>query len=212
MPRIFEMFSQASAHENLQGGLGIGLALTKGLVEMHGGTIEARSDGHGKGSVFIVRLPLGESAATVRSEGDGHAWRHVPVVGRRVLIADDNRDAAESLAVLLRFEGHDVVVANDGNAALRLFESHAPEVGLLDIGMPEFNGFEVARRIRASDTGAQVLLVAITGWGQEKDQRETREAGFDHHLTKPVEPEAVIQLIRLIQSKRRGRVLPVRTG
>jgi CheY-like chemotaxis protein/two-component sensor histidine kinase len=195
MPRIFQMFSQATSHEHSQGGLGIGLALTKGLVEMHRGTIEASSAGPGKGSVFIVRLPLGERISAA-SERAGVEPEPRSVLSRRVLIADDNRDAAESLAILLRFEGHDVVVACDGNAALRLFEAHAPDVAVLDIGMPLLDGYEVARRIRASANGAQVLLVAVTGWGQEKDRRETREAGFDHHLTKPVEPEAVSQLIQ----------------
>ena len=191
------MFSQAStSQENSQGGLGIGLALTKGLVEMHGGTIEARSSGSGKGSEFIVRMPLGEVVAKAPSHGQADVREPRLLVSRRVLIADDNRDAAESLAILLRFDGHDVVVASDGGAALRLFETHMPDVALLDIGMPQLNGYEVARQIRASPNGKHVLLVAVTGWGQEKDRRQSREAGFDHHLTKPVEPEAVSNLMQ----------------
>jgi CheY-like chemotaxis protein len=197
--RIFQMFSQAqTSQESSQGGLGIGLALTKGLVEMHGGTIEARSAGPGKGSAFIVRLPLGD-VTKVPSQGRADPQEPRVVVSRRVLIADDNRDAAESLAILLRFDGHDVVVANEGDAALRLFEAHKPDVALLDIGMPLLSGYEVARLIRASANGEQVLLVAVTGWGQEKDRRESREAGFDHHLTKPVEPEAVSKLMQPVR-------------
>ena len=195
IPRIFQMFSQVASQEPSQGGLGIGLALTKGLVEIHAGTIEAESSGRGKGSAFIVRLPLGE-IANVASKPRVEQREPPPVVSRRVLIADGNRDAAESLAILLRFEGHDVVVANDGEVALRLFEAHTPDVAFLDIGMPNLNGYEVARRIRASANGTNVLLVAVTGWGQEKDRRQTREAGFDHHLTKPVEPETVSELIQ----------------
>jgi CheY-like chemotaxis protein len=114
-----------------------------------------------------------------------------------VLIADDNRDAADSLAMLLRLDGHEVFVAHDGETALRLFEESQPQVALLDIGMPELDGYEVARRIRAKPAGKSVLLIAITGWGQEKDRRKSVEAGFDHHVTKPVEPEAVLKLINV---------------
>jgi PAS domain S-box-containing protein len=187
MQRIFEMFSQAdSSSDTMHAGLGIGLALSRGLVELHGGSIEAQSEGPGKGSRFIVRVPLGEARTAPpparRSDADRPRG-----AGRRVLVADDNRDAAESLAVLLRLEGHDVIVADDGETALRLFEEQHPDVVLLDIGMPQMDGYEVARRIRALPGGRRVLLVALTGWGQEKDRAASREAGFDHHLVKPVD-------------------------
>lgn len=193
--RIFEMFSQAgSSSESVQAGLGIGLALSKGLVELHGGSIEAHSEGPGKGSEFVVRVPLGEARAAPapgrpRERDAGHA------VGRRILVADDNRDAAESLAVLLRLEGHDVYVADDGSTALRVYDEQQPEVALLDIGMPQMDGYEVARRIRARPAGKRVLLIALTGWGQDKDRAASRDAGFDHHLVKPVETEVIGRLL-----------------
>jgi PAS domain S-box-containing protein len=196
LPRLFQMFAQGKTSlEHSQDGLGIGLALTKGLVEMHSGTIEARSAGLGRGSAFTVSLPRGEAAHSASATGNEEREPHL-VVSRRVLIADDNRDAAESLAMLLRLEGHEVVLAHDGEDAIQLFEKTAPAVALLDIGMPKMNGYQVARRIRASAGGAHVVLIAVTGWGQQKDRSESREAGFDHHLIKPVEPEAVLRLIR----------------
>jgi PAS domain S-box-containing protein len=193
---IFEMFSQVrTTPEHSHGGLGIGLALTRGLVEMHSGTIEATSAGPGHGSVFTIRLPIGEVGEAPSPAFSERRARLA--LSRRVLIADDNRDAADSLAMLLRLEGHEVFVAHDGETALRLFEESQPQVALLDIGMPELDGYEVARRIRAKPAGKSVLLIAITGWGQEKDRRKSVEAGFDHHVTKPVEPEAVLKLINV---------------
>jgi CheY-like chemotaxis protein len=203
VPRIFQMFTQAGpSHERSDGGLGIGLALTKGLVEMHGGSIGVQSAGSGRGCVFTVRLPIGElmRAAPIARVDEREPRR---AVARRVLVADDNRDGAETLALMLRLEGHDVAVAHDGPAALLMFERHRPEVALLDVGMPELDGYEVARRIRARADGAHVLLIAVTGWGQEKDRRQSAEAGFDYHLTKPAEPDV---LIRLIQPPPRGKV------
>jgi PAS domain S-box-containing protein len=193
---IFEMFTQAGhGSEHAQGGLGIGLALTKGLVEKHGGTIEARSAGPDKGSTFVIRLPVGELARRPKRRPHGERISRLRV-RRRVLIADDNQDAAESLAVLLRLKGHDVAVVNDGEAALRADDEQQPDVVLLDIGMPLLDGYEVARQIRSRPEARGVLLIAITGWGQEKDRRESLRAGFDHHLTKPVDPEVVAQLIK----------------
>jgi signal transduction histidine kinase len=195
LPKIFGMFAQLrSAQEHSAGGLGIGLALAKGIVELHGGRIEAVSAGVGKGSRFTVHLP--NNVATAASEPAPVAAR----VGnglshKRILLADDNRDAAESLAILLRLEGHDVELAHDGHAALNCFALRRPDVALLDIGMPNANGYEVARRIRASPEGASVLLVAITGWAQDADKLASRAAGFDHHLTKPIEPDALIGLL-----------------
>ncbi len=195
LPHVFGMFAQLrSAQEHAAGGLGIGLALAKGIVELHGGRIEAASAGVGKGSRFTVHLPNNVSSA---------AREPAPVAARvgnglshkRILLADDNRDAAESLAILLRLEGHEVELAHDGHAALSSFAARRPEVALLDIGMPNANGYEVARRIRATPEGAKILLIAITGWAQDADKLESRAAGFDHHLTKPIEPDALIDLL-----------------
>jgi PAS domain S-box-containing protein len=194
LPTVFEMFSQLhNGRDRSEGGLGIGLSLAKGLVELHGGTIEARSDGHGLGSEFIVKLPHGASLEsreppTLQAALEQRARR-------RVLIADDNRDGAESLAILLRVEGHDVSVVHDGAAALVAMERLRPEVALLDIGMPWLNGYEVAQRVRQSAAGRAILLVAITGWGQDSDKARALDAGFDHHFTKPIEPDRITALL-----------------
>jgi signal transduction histidine kinase/CheY-like chemotaxis protein len=195
LPKVFGMFAQLrSAQEHAAGGLGIGLALAKGIVELHGGRIEAWSAGPGKGARFTVRLPGVSSATAVvpvrRAAGNGHVMPN-----KRILLADDNRDAAESLAIILRLEGHEVELAHDGVAALRAFAQHRPDVALLDIGMPKSSGYEVARQIRADPDGERVLLIAITGWAQDSDKAQSRAAGFDHHLTKPVEPEMLIELL-----------------
>jgi PAS domain S-box-containing protein len=195
LPKVFGMFAQVrSAQEHAAGGLGIGLALAKGIVELHGGRIEAASAGIGMGSRFTVHLPnpvspevVAITPAAVRSGKGQHR--------RRVLLADDNRDAAETLAILLRLEGHEVELAHDGHAALRSFEARHHDVALLDIGMPNASGYEVARRIRESPEGRGVLLIAITGWAQDGDKLESREAGFDHHLAKPIEPDTLIRLL-----------------
>ena len=201
LPRIFGMFAQVrSAQEHAAGGLGIGLALAKGIVEMHGGRLEAMSGGAGKGSRFVVRLPA--QAKTIPSSGTSGRGVAALSANKRILVADDNRDAAESLAIVLRLEGHAVDLAHDGEAALRVLETQTFDVALLDIGMPQTNGYEVARRIRASPGGGGVTLVAITGWGQDSDKAFSKAAGFDHHLTKPVAPE---MLIRLLAERRPAR-------
>jgi len=192
---VFGMFAQVrSAQDLAAGGLGIGLALAKGIVELHGGRIEAQSSGIGQGSRFTVRLP---NAVVARQSlpAAGAALNGSGAPNKRILLADDNRDAAESLAIILRLEGHDVELAHDGNSALRSFAARRPDVALLDIGMPKTNGYEVARMIRAAPEGADVLLIAITGWAQDADKAESRAAGFDHHLTKPIEPETLIELL-----------------
>jgi PAS domain S-box-containing protein len=194
LPKVFGMFAQLRpAQDHAGSGLGIGLALAKGIVELHGGRIEAASAGSGQGSRFTVRLPNLQPApadlphAAKKSNGS-------TAPGKLILLADDNRDAAESLALLLRLEGHEVELAHDGQAALRCFAERRPDVALLDIGMPKSNGYEVARQIRAV-AGQDVLLIAVTGWAQDSDKAQSKAAGFDHHLTKPIEPEALIGLL-----------------
>jgi signal transduction histidine kinase/CheY-like chemotaxis protein len=192
LPNIFTMFSQVASARS-SGGLGIGLALSRGLVEMHGGQLTAHSEGLGQGSEFTVRLPVlsGPAAATQQAPApSATATRH-----RRVLVADDNLDAGESLAMLLRLEGHEVEIARNGPEALALFDRMKPEIAILDIGMPGLSGYEVAQRIRARKAANEVTLIAVTGWGQEADKARAAESGFDHHFTKPIEPESLAALI-----------------
>jgi PAS domain S-box-containing protein len=181
---IFAMFFQVEgAEDRSEGGLGIGLALVNGLVELHGGRVEARSEGLGRGSEFVVQLPI-ISHSTVTPPID----LTVPAAqGRRILVADDNQDAANSLAMILELSGHEVRVAHDGRAALSVAQTFRPCTVLLDIGMPHLTGYEVAKALRQEPWGADVCLVALTGWGQESDRQRAIDAGFDHHLTKPVD-------------------------
>ncbi|MEO7358704.1 MAG: PAS domain-containing protein, partial [Gemmatimonadaceae bacterium] len=185
MHQIFEMFSQVDrALEKTTGGLGIGLALVKGLVEMHGGLIEAHSEGQGRGSEFLVRLPvLADSVVpTVPPEGDDQP----AIKSLRVLVVDDNHDAANSMATMLQLLGHHTLTVHDGAAAVVACENFHPDVVLLDIAMPKMNGYEACRQIRLQPCSSGVVIVALTGWGTDDDRRRTREFGFDHHLTKPV--------------------------
>ena len=187
MPCVFQMFAQFDVHiDRSQGGLGIGLQLVKSLVEMHGGTIEASSAGAGQGSEFVVRLPLllNSTAPAV----DPPVAIETAANGRlRVLIVDDNRDNVESLRLLLVLMGHNVRVALEGLEGINVANEFRPDVVLLDIGMPNLDGHEVCRRIRACDWGRDMVLVAQTGWGQEEDRRRTQAAGFDYHLVKPID-------------------------
>jgi two-component system CheB/CheR fusion protein len=195
LTKVFTMFAQVESQiGRSEGGLGIGLALAKGLVELHGGRIEARSAGPGKGSEFIVTLP--------RSLIVEHDATQAPTASklassdrRRVLIADDNCDGADSMSMLLSQAGHEVHLAHSGKEALALAQRVRPQIALLDIGMPELNGYQVAERIRAEAWGNDITLIAVTGWGQEDDKRRARAAGFDHHLTKPIDPESLNALI-----------------
>jgi PAS domain S-box-containing protein len=196
LEKVFAMFAQEQAAlERSEGGLGIGLALAKGLVELHGGTIEAHSAGLGQGSRFEVRLPLLSQPGEARTDA-AQGTQGADAPGRLVLIADDNADAAEVLAELLRLEGHEVKVAHDGHAAAGLAGYLHPDVLVLDIGMPGLNGYEVARQVRSQPWGARVLLLAATGWGQEEDRRKALAAGFDRHFTKPFAPEQLVEAIR----------------
>jgi CheY-like chemotaxis protein len=192
LERIFEMFTQVErADHAAQGGLGIGLTLVKRLLQMHGGSIEAHSAGAGQGSEFIVQLPTVD--APMHIETPPRPARAPSA--RCVLVVDDNTDSAESLALLLEMSGHQVFTAHDGEAAIHAAAAHRPDVVLLDIGLPKRNGYDVCRHIRAQPWGPDITLVALTGWGQETDRRRSREAGFDGHLVKPVEPDALLELM-----------------
>jgi CheY-like chemotaxis protein len=189
LPRVFDLFTQVDRTlGRSQGGLGIGLALVKRLVEMHGGRVEARSGGRGEGSEFTVRLPLAPAlAGSVVRDASAAAADASASPRRKFLVVDDNRDAADSLAMLLQLRGAEVQVAYDGPAALDAARASRPDIVLLDLGMPVMDGFEIAARIRADRELEGVLLVALTGWGQPEHQRATAEAGFDRHLVKPVD-------------------------
>ena len=196
MPRLFEMFTQAQhALARSQGGLGLGLALVRGIVQLHGGSVSAHSEGENRGSEFTVRLPLG------RASGAAHPAARMPTIPEgesfKVLIVDDNEDAAEMCATFLELTGHKVRRTNTGRGALALAETFRPRVALLDIGLPDITGYEVARALRRAPWAAELLLVAVTGWGQDEDKQRALDAGFDHHLTKPIDP---VELERLLQS------------
>ena len=202
LPEVFEMFTQVGRNrDRSQGGLGIGLALVRRLVELHGGTVTVESAGNGGGSTFTVRLPLAETPKErerpILAEGAAEAAQ-----SRRVLVVDDNADAAESLAALLELSGHSTRVANDGDEAVRMAHEFHPDIVFLDIGMPGKDGYEVARELRASPHTREAVLVALTGWGAKDDRARSRKAGFDHHLTKPAGLEAVDELLAHITDPR----------
>ena len=190
------MFSQVkSALDRAEGGLGIGLALVKGLVELHGGRVSAHSEGLGHGSEFTVQLPvdkaLRDSAANPLRE-----IASTPGGARRILVADDNRDAADTLQMLLAIDGHEVRVATNGLEALQIADDFDPELLLLDIGMPKLNGYEVAEQLRERYPTRRMKLVALSGWGQAGDKKRARGSGFDRHLTKPIDPDVLQDIIR----------------
>jgi PAS domain S-box-containing protein len=196
LDRVFDLFSQVrTRQQHPAGGLGIGLALVRSIVQLHGGTVEASSAGLGRGSTFTVQLPLHESEA-VPELARPAGTQSMEIGRRRVVVVDDNPDAASSLALLLEMSGHEVFTAFDGPQALKLVSAHKPDAVFLDLGMPGMDGFEVARRIRATPAGMNMMVIALTGWGQETDRLQTRAAGFDHHLIKPVSAEQLAEVLK----------------
>ena len=195
LSRVFEMFTQVPhAIERSQGGLGIGLTLVKRLVELHGGSAEARSAGPGRGAEFVVRLPEQAAEPVAPSVAALAAAEHAGT-RHRILVADDNRDAADSLAFMLRIAGHEVRTAYDGQQALDLAETFRPQLALLDLGMPRVSGYDAARRLRQTPHGRDMQLIALTGWGQPDDRARSLGAGFDHHVVKPVDPTLLQRLL-----------------
>ena len=196
LPHVFEMFTQGDRSESQRGGLGIGLSLVRALVQMHGGEIEAFSEGVGKGSEFIVRLPLtGELTESFAEDGSTPLSRVAAVRRQRILVVDDNEDQAQSLAMLLKVLGHDTRMAFDGPSAVELASSFVPDVALVDIGIPGINGYEVARRVRELEHLRSTVLIAQTGWNQNDDRRRSREAGFDYHMVKPLDMSVLQRIL-----------------
>lgn len=196
LPHLFELFTQVERTlDRAQGGLGIGLALVRRLVDLHGGSVCALSEGEGKGSEFVVRLPALDPVTAAVEPRPRSAVAPVPGHGRRVLVADDNVDSAQSLAMLLRTIGNVVEVAHDGMEAVEAAERFRPHAVLLDLGMPRLDGYGAARQIRAHPWGRDVLLIALTGWGQKEVRDRTHDAGFDAHLVKPVELASLAKLL-----------------
>jgi CheY-like chemotaxis protein len=210
---LFEMFSQIdSAIDRAEGGLGIGLALVKGLVSLHGGTVEAASAGLSQGSEFTIRLPRSVLVERRAAAVDAAPTVIAPIGPRcKVIIADDNRDAADSLKMLLELSGYDTFVAYNGQEALEAGAHERPSAFILDVGMPDMTGYEVARRIRQQAWGRHALLVAVTGWGQHDDKEKAKAAGFDEHFTKPVAPEQV-EAVLVAFLKKKGSVVEVAEG
>lgn len=201
LPSIFEMFRQLDdSLERAASGLGIGLTLVKSLVEMHQGSITARSAGVGRGAEFEARLPLWPEAATQAEAANSSAAQQMPA--QRVLVVDDNRDAAASLAMLLKLSGHEAFLAHDGLEAFAQAQALQPQIILLDIGLPKLNGFEVARKIRGQPWGAKIILIALTGWGTAADRQKSRDSGFDEHLVKPVDYPTLTRRLQELYAQR----------
>jgi PAS domain S-box-containing protein len=207
LARVFDLFTQVDRTlDRAEGGLGIGLTLVRRLTEMHGGTVEAHSDGPGQGSEFVVRLPLAAGASLAEAPGQGGPAPPpgLPTPGRRVLLVDDNRDSADTLAMLLRLLGHDVRTAYEGRQALAVAGAYQPDLVLLDIGLPGLNGYEVAAQLRAMPRMGRAVLVALTGYGSEEDRRQARAAGFNQHMVKPVDLDALRELLASLAPFRSG--------
>ena len=206
LPHIFDLFIQVDQSlDRSQGGLGIGLTLVRRLVEMHGGKVQASSEGPGRGSEFVVRLPLENAEPRPALSDNGDAVPHPADSHCRVLVVDDNVDAAETLAMLARLHGHEVRIAHTGPSGLEAARNYHPEIVLLDIGLPGLDGYEVARRLRNEPGGDQILLVAVTGYGREEDRSRARAAGFDHHLIKPFDPASLGQFFSSRQTRANER-------
>ncbi len=192
--RVFDLFTQGDRGDQAgSSGLGVGLTLARRLVEMHGGTLDAQSDGRGRGSTFVIRLPIPPALGAPRVPA--HAPAAAPLEARRILIVDDNTDAAEMLSIMLGGWGHETRMEYDGPGALTAVEQFQPDIVLLDLGLPTMDGYETGRRLRQTDAGRTALVVAVTGWGQEQDILRSRAAGFDRHLVKPVAPQVLRALI-----------------
>jgi len=211
LPHLFELFYQVDrSYTRAEGGLGLGLTLVHRLVEMHGGVVEVHSEGVNRGSEFMVRLP------TVLNRGDEtRDWQKeprrteiTPVRGRRVLVADDFPESAATLARLLSQDGNEVQIAQNGLDAFDVAEKFRPDVIVLDIAMPKLNGYEVARKIREQSWGEDMVLIALTGWGQKQDRQRTQEAGFDAHLTKPVNYDAIMEILVKLATSRGHKSIP----
>jgi CheY-like chemotaxis protein len=196
LTRVFNMFAQA---DHKYDGLGIGLTLARRLTEMHGGTISVHSDGLGKGAEFTLRLPLA-AAPPADSEPKPETARAPAGTRLRILVVDDNRDTADSLQMLLHVMGNEIRTAYDGVEAVRCAEAFKPDIVFLDIGLPKMSGYEVAQALRKQQGDRKLTLIAISGWGQEADRTRSREAGFDRHLVKPVDPAAIFELLRVLQN------------
>ena len=206
LPHVFDLFTQADRSlDRSQGGLGIGLTLVRQLVEMHGGRVEAKSEGPGHGSEFTLRLPLSQAAGATQTDPSAAGQARQGGRALKILVVEDNVDSAEMLAFMLRLGGHDIRIAHNGAEALEAAHAFAPQIVLCDIGLPGMNGYEVAARLRGQTAFNRMPLIALTGYGQDEARRRAREAGFDYHLTKPVEPEALAALLAALVAD--GRAL-----